>query len=149
MKDKFLENIENEFISQIEKIIIETKKSAEEDKLNALVILMQINQNISNWIISMQEIFTVNDELLIKVAELKRPFIVAAKKDMLKIIVDMIEVDMIENEKNNIPDKIKTCIYCFEHNGVDVDDNEKKGIYDILIDEQTGKRKNFKFEIQE
>ncbi|MCI9433878.1 MAG: hypothetical protein HFI86_01200 [Bacilli bacterium] len=144
MKDKFLENIENEFISQIEKIIIETKKSAEEDKLNALVILMQINQNISNWIISMQEIFTVNDELLIKVAELKRPFIVAAKKDMLKIIVDM-----IENEKNNIPGKIKTCIYCFEHNGVDVDDNEKKGIYDILIDEQTGKRKNFKFEIQE
>lgn len=144
MKDKFLENIENEFISQIEKIIIETKKSAEEDKLNALVILMQINRNISNWIISMQEIFTVNNELLIKVAELKRPFIVAAKKDMLKIIVDM-----IENEKNNIPGKIKTCIYCFEHNGVDVDDNEKKGIYDILIDEQTGKRKNFKFEIQE
>lgn len=144
MKDKFLENIENEFISKIEKIIIETKKSAEEDKLNALVILMQINRNISNWIISMQEIFTVNDELLIKVDELKRPFIVAAKKDMLKIIVDM-----IENEKDNIPDKIKTCIYCFEHNGVDVDDNEKKGIYDILIDEQTGKRKNLKFEIQE
>ncbi len=144
MKDKFLENIENEFISQIEKIIIETKKSAEENKLNALVILMQINQNISNWIISIQEIFIVNDELLIKVAELKKPFIIAAKKDMLKIIVDM-----IGNEKDNIPNKIKTCIYCFEHNGVDVDDNEKKEIYDMLIDEQTGKRKKLKFEIQE
>lgn len=121
MKDKFLESIRTGFINQIEEIISETKLSSEENELNAVDTLVLVNNNISSWISSINGIINVDEELLTKVAELKRPFVSAAKKEVA------LEVSkIIENESTDITSKISNFMNELKKKGLDLDGDNKK-----------------------
>ena len=122
MQDKFLESVRAGFISQIEEIISETKLSSEEKELNAIDTLVLVNDNISSWISSINGMFHIDEELLTKVAELKRPFVSAAKKEVASEVAKI-----IENESTDVTSKINDFMSRLKKKGIDLDgDNKKK-----------------------
>lgn len=121
MQDKFLESVRAGFISQIEEIISETKISSEEKKLNAIDTLVLVNNNISSWISSINGMFHIDEELLTKVAELKRPFVSAAKKEVASEVAKI-----IENESTDVTSKINDFMNGLKKKGIDLDGDDKK-----------------------
>lgn len=119
MQDKFLESVRSGFISQIEEIISETSTF----NLSAIDTLILVNDNISSWISSINGIFHVDEELLDKVAELKRPFVSAAKKEIASEVAKI-----IENESTDVTSKINDFMNGLKKKGIDLDgDNKKEG----------------------
>jgi len=127
MQDKFLESIRSGFISQIEEIISETKLSSEEKALNAIDTLVLVNDNISSWISSINGIFHIDEELLTKVAELKRPFVSAAKKEVASEVAKI-----IENESTDVTLKINDFMNGLKKKGIDLDGDTRKEQQPIL-----------------
>ena len=122
MQDKFLESIRLGFIRQIEQIINETKIASEEKELNAIDTLILVNNNINSWISSINGIFHIDEELLTKVAELKRPFVSAAKKEVAAQVSKI-----IETESTDVTLKINNFMNELKKKGLDLDgDNEKE-----------------------
>lgn len=122
MQDKFLESVRLGFISQIEEIINEAKISSEEKELNAIDTLVLVNNNISSWISSINGMFHIDEELLTKVAELKRPFVSAAKKEVAAEVSKI-----IETESTDVTSKINNFMSELKKKGLDLDgDNEKE-----------------------
>lgn len=121
MQDKFLESIRTGFINQIEEIISETKLSSEEKGLNAIDTLVLVNNNINSWISSINGMFNVDEELLTKVAELKRPFVSAAKKEVASEVAKI-----IENELTDVTSKINDFMSRLKKKGIDLDGDNKK-----------------------
>lgn len=121
MQDKFLESIRAGFISQIEEIISETKLFSEEKELNAIDTLVLVNNNISSWISSINGMFHIDEELLTKVAELKRPFVSAAKKEVASEVAKI-----IENESTDVTSKINDFMNGLKKKGIDLDGDNKK-----------------------
>lgn len=120
MQDKFLAGIRSGFISQIEEIISETKLTSEEKNLNAIDTLALVNDNINSWISSINGVLNIDEELLTKVAELKSPFVSAAKKE---IALEVAKI--IENESTNITSKINDYMNTLKKKGIDLDGNTK------------------------
>lgn len=116
MYDKFIESIKLEFMSQIEEIISNTKSSSEKDELNAIDTLVLINENINSWISSINQTFRIDDELLTKIAELKKPFVSAAKKEVAREVAKI-----IENESTDITSKINNFMQTIKKKGIDLD----------------------------
>lgn len=121
MQDKFLESVRSGFISQIEEIISETKLSSGEKELNAIDTLVLVNDNISSWISSINGMFHVDEELLTKVAELKRPFVNAARKEIASEVSKI-----IENESTDVTLKINDFMNELKKKGIDLDGDNKK-----------------------
>lgn len=121
MQDKFLESVRAGFISQIEEIISETKLSSEENKLNAIDTLVLVNNNIGSWISSINGMFHIDEELLTKVAELKRPFVSDAKKEVASEVAKI-----IENESTDVTSKINDFMNGLKKKGIDLDGDNKK-----------------------
>jgi len=121
MPDKFLESIKAGFISQIEEIINETKQVAEKDNLNAIDTLVLVNNNISSWISSINGTIHIDDELLTKVANLKRPFVSAAKKE---VVIEVSKI--IENESSDVTSKINDFMNGLKKKGIDLDGDCKQ-----------------------
>lgn len=121
MPDKFLESIKAGFISQIEEIINRAKRLAEKDNLNAIDTLVLVNNSINSWISSINGVIHIDDELLTKVAYLKRPFVIAAKKEVA------FEVSkIIENESSDVTLKINDFMNDLKKKGIDLDGNGKQ-----------------------
>lgn len=133
MPDKFLESIKAGFISQIEEIINETKQVAKKDNLNAIDTLVLVNNNISSWIYSINGAIHIDDELLTKVAYLKRPFVIAAKKEVA------FEVSkIIENESSDVTSKINDFMNGLKKKGIDLDgDGKQESKKDVKKTEET------------
>ena len=121
MQDKFLESIKAGFVSQIEEIINEAKLKSEEDNLSAIDTLVLVNNNISSWISSINGMIHIDDELLTKVASLKKPFVSAAKKE-----VAMEVSKIIENEKSDVTSKINDFMNGLKKKGIDLDGDSKE-----------------------
>lgn len=121
MQDKFLEIVRSGFISRIEEIISETKLVSEKNNLNAIDTLILVNRNIGSWISSINGMFHTDEELLTKVAELKRPFVSAAKKEVAREVANI-----IENESTDVTKKINDYMNGLKKKGIDLDGDSKK-----------------------
>lgn len=121
MQDKFLESVRLGFINQIEEIINESKISSEEKGLNAIDTLLLVNHNISSWISSINGMVHIDEELLTKVAELKRPFVGAAKKEVAAEVSKI-----IETESTDVTSKINHFMNELKKKGLDLDGDDKE-----------------------
>lgn len=134
MSDKFLESVKAGFLSQIEEIINRAKRLAEKDNLNAIDTLVLVNNNINSWISSINGIIHIDDELLTKVAYLKRPFVTAAKKEVA------FEVSkIIENESSDVTSKINDFMNELKKKGIDLD-GKKESKKDVKKEEEILKK---------
>lgn len=126
MQDKFLESIKAGFVSQIEEIINEAKSKSKEDNLSATDTLVLVNNKISSWISSINEKIhiddeLIDDELLTEIANLKKPFVSAAKKE-----VAMEVSKIIENAPSNVTSKINDFMNGLKEKGIDLDGDSKE-----------------------
>jgi len=119
MLDKFLKGIKSEIISQIEEVINETAEIAKTKNLNAIDTLNLINENINSCITSINNSINIDDELLTKIALLKKPFVSAAKKEAV------LEVSkIIENESSDVTSKINNYMNKLKQKGINLDESK-------------------------
>ena len=129
MQNKFLESIKAGyvrririgFVRQMEEIINDAKLKSEEDNLSAIDTLVLVNNNISSLISSRKGMIHIDDELLTKVAILKKPFVSAAKKE-----IAMEVSKIIENEQSDVTSKINDFMNGLKKKGIDLDGDSKE-----------------------
>lgn len=81
MQDNFFESIRLDYIIKLEENIKESQLLAKEKGLDERETLALINENIRIWLLSVNEIFDIDEETLAKIAELKKQFFDTAKKE--------------------------------------------------------------------
>lgn len=132
MTDKFIESIRVGFINQITEIINETKERAKRHDLDAIDTLILINNDIGSWISSINSTINVDDELLSKVADLKRPFVTEAKQEVAKNVSKIIEHETFDITV--VTSKIDEYMKTLKQKGINLDEINKKEQKKVHLD---------------
>ena len=95
MREAFMKYIEQKLIDQVKQVVTEAEECAKSNDWDAIGTLECINDGIDEWLESVNDIINV-DKWLDKINEIKKPYIIAAKKEVATNISNIIETEKVD-----------------------------------------------------